>query len=66
LDINRVGRLNIHRLHFFRREQYITRNGHKITDRFPVIYQLLTHLPVDAFVIDGELVVNHDRGRVFP
>ena len=39
-----------------------TRNGHKITDRFPEICQVLAHLPVDEFVIDGELVVN-DNGR---
>lgn len=36
----------------------ITRNGHKITDRFPEICQVLAHLPVEELVIDGELVVN--------
>ncbi|MEM7079106.1 MAG: DNA ligase D [Pseudomonadota bacterium] len=40
-----------------------TRNGHLITDRFPEICQVLTHLPVEHFVIDGEVVVHDTAGR---
>ncbi len=40
-----------------------TRNGHDISQRFPEICQVLSHLPVDECIIDGELVVHDTSGR---
>ena len=40
-----------------------TRNGHDITERFPEIAQVLSHLPVESCIIDGELVVHDASGR---
>ncbi|MEM9620195.1 MAG: DNA ligase D [Pseudomonadota bacterium] len=41
----------------------LTRNGHNISERFPEICQVASHLPVEDFVMDGELVVNNQTGR---
>ncbi len=41
----------------------ITRNGHEVTERFPEIAQVVSHLPAGRLVIDGELVVNDASGR---
>ena len=43
--------------------QLITRNGHDLASRFPEICQVVQHLPIDEFVIDGELVVNDVSGK---
>ena len=39
-----------------------SRNGHDLTHSFPEIAQTIYHLPVDQFVIDGEIVVHDERG----
>ncbi|MEQ8691021.1 MAG: DNA ligase D [Pseudomonadales bacterium] len=41
----------------------LTRNGYDLADRFPEICQVLSHLPYDDLIMDGELVINDAGGR---
>ena len=40
-----------------------SRNGNDLSQRFPEICQVLTHLPYDSFLMDGELVITDASGR---
>jgi bifunctional non-homologous end joining protein LigD len=40
----------------------VTRNGHDLADRFPLIAEAIEALPVHSCVIDGEAIVCDDGG----
>ena len=40
----------------------VTRNGHDLADRFPLIAEAIEALPVRSCVIDGEVIVCDDGG----
>jgi bifunctional non-homologous end joining protein LigD len=40
----------------------LTRNGNDYTDVFPEIARAIKALPVDSCIIDGEVVVNDEKG----
>ena len=41
----------------------LSRNGHDLSARFPEICQVLHHIPISEFVMDGELVVHDEFSR---
>ena len=45
------------------RVELVSRNGHRLTERFPEIVHTVLHLPVQELVIDGEIVVHDADGR---
>ena len=40
----------------------VTRNGHDLADRFPLIAEAIEALPIRSCVVDGEAIVCDDCG----